>query len=110
MATTALEMATRALVRTWTEEVTRRHAMSPHDVTADILKHCATVLDQVIANASEADEELSPAEFGALPHVGKSASQVRRWCQHGQIVCRRVGRDYRIRRGAALPAITAVAS
>lgn len=100
---TAIQSAVSHLARQWQQEVERRRQMSPNDVTADILHHCATGLLTVITTASEADEELSPAEFGALSHVGKSASQVRRWCQHGLLECRRVGRDYRIRRGAALP-------
>lgn len=102
--TSAISSAAHALAREWMEEVTRRRTMSTNDVTADILAHCAERLQTTIDQASALDEELSPAEFGELPHVGKSASQVRRWCQSNAIVCRRVGRDYRIRRGAALPA------
>jgi hypothetical protein len=100
---TAIESAVTNLVRQWQEEVERRRQMSPNDVTADILHHCASGLQTVISTASEADEELSPAEFGAQPHVNKSASQVRRWCQQQRIEHRRVGRDYLIRRGAVVP-------
>lgn len=101
----AIESAVGALARQWQQEVERRRQMSPNDVTADVLHHCATGLLSVLETASADDEELSPAEFGALPHVQKSASQVRRWCQREAIECRRVGRDYRIRRGAVLPSL-----
>jgi predicted RNA-binding Zn ribbon-like protein len=105
----AIESAVSKLAREWQQEVERRRQMSPNDVTADILHHCATGLLTALATASEADEELSPAEYGAQSHVNKSASQVRRWCQAGAIECRRVGRDYRIRRGATPPSLSAVA-
>jgi hypothetical protein len=106
---TAIESAARRLARQWAEEVERRRAMSAHDATADILDHCAKGLNSALDTASADDEELSPAEYGALSHVQKSASQVRRWCQGGAIESRRVGRDYRIRRGTMPPALAAVA-
>lgn len=106
---TAVESAARRLARQWAEEVERRRAMSPHDATADILDHCAKGLLSALETASSDDEELSPAEYGAQSHIQKSASQVRRWCQGGAIECRRVGRDYRIRRGATPPSLSAVA-
>lgn len=106
---TAIESAVSHLAREWQEEVERRRRMSPHDVTADILHHCATGLLAAVAKASADDEELSPAEYGAQSHIQKSPSQVRRWCQAGAIECRRVGRDYRIRRGATPPYLSAVA-
>lgn len=90
----------------WKSEAVRRRTMSAHDVTADILEHCAQSLLKALESASADDEELSPADFGALPHVNKSSSQVRRWCQENRIAHRRVGRDYRIRRGEAVPMFT----
>ncbi len=74
-------------------------------MTADVIHSLAAELVQVMSVASVEDEELSPAEFAALPHINKSASTVRRWCQHGRIECRPVGRDYRIRRGTLPPRI-----
>lgn len=106
---TAVEAVARRLAREWAAEVERRRAMSAHDATADILDHCAKHLAAALETASEDDVELSPAEYGAQPHVNKSASQVRRWCQGGAIECRRVGRDYRIRRGATPPSLVAAA-
>lgn len=103
----AVVNSTHRLAEGWQQEAGRRRAMSAHDVTADILEHCAATLLSTVDRAGIDDEELSPADFGALPHVGKSASQVRRWCQFNQIPCRRVGRDYRIRRGTPVPAFTA---
>ncbi len=98
---TAVESRVAALVRRWTEEAKRRQAMSAQDVGADVLQFCARELEAAVEDASGDDEELTPEQFGALH--GKSASQVRRWCQTGRIEHRRVGRDYRIRRGAAVP-------
>lgn len=95
-----------ALAASWEEEASRRRVMSPHDVTADILAHCAARVLVTIEKSSTDDEELTPAEYGALPHVGRSASSVRKWCQFNQIVHRQVGRDYRIRRGAEPPAFS----
>ena len=106
----AVADAARRLAREWSEEVARRRAMSPHDTTADILDHCARGLALAIDTASADDEEVSPAEYGALGHINKSASQVRRWCQSGAIECRRVGRDYRIRRGATPPSMSSMSS
>lgn len=96
-----------ALAASWEEEAARRRVMSPHDVTADILAHCAARVLVTIEESNADDEELTPAEYGAQPHIGRSASSVRKWCQFNQIVCRRVGRDYRIRRGAEPPAFAA---
>jgi hypothetical protein len=100
----ALASSSERLAQKWTDEAARRREVSAHDVSADVFLYCATALLETIKTASADDEPLSPAEFGALSHVNKSASQVRRWCQLGQIECDKVGRDYRIRRGAKLPA------
>lgn len=105
MSFTATRLA--ALAVEFETEASRRRAMSAHDVTADVLEYCAGKLMSALTEASTDDEELSPAEFGAQARVNKSASQVRRWCQADAIECRRVGRDYRIRRGAALPTFLA---
>jgi hypothetical protein len=98
-----------ALARVWREKAQERRAVSPHDTTADVFDYCATEMLADLLAASLDDEELTPAEYGALPHINKSASQVRRWCQFQQIPCTRVGRDYRIRRGTPAPAFKAVA-
>ena len=106
----AVESAAVGLARKWQEEVEHRREWSKNDVAADILARCASSLMSTIQTASVDDEELSPAEFGALPHVDKSASTVRRWCAQELIVCRRVGRDYLVRRGAAVPSFGAIAA
>lgn len=100
----AVEDALTALSDTWRIDAKRRLAMSSHDVAGSILLFCSNEILRVLDTASADDEELSPAEFASLPHVQKSPSTVRRWCQLGRIPCRQVGRDYRIRRGESLPA------
>jgi hypothetical protein len=57
-----------------------------------------------VTTASRDDEELTPAQYGAQPHVGRTGSTIRRWCQRGLLPCRLVGRDYRIRRATPVPA------
>jgi hypothetical protein len=87
----------------WKWDGERRLEIDPHDAGGRTLLWCSAQLFGALAEASAADEELTPAEFGRLPHVDRSRAQVQRWCRNGLIVCRPDGRGYRIRRGAALP-------
>lgn len=103
-ATPAVEAAITALAETWKADAQRRLLMSSRYMAADILLFCSHELLRVLRTASDDDEELSPAEFAALPRVSKSVSAVRRWCQLGVLPCRRVGPDYRIRRCERIPA------
>lgn len=99
---TAVEAVVFATLTEWEVEGARRQQRSTNDQGADTLVACARELRARLAEAAPEDEELTPAAFGALH--GRSASQVRRWCQQQRLAHRRVGRDYRIRRGAAIPA------
>ena len=96
-----------ALAASWRLESLRRRRMSSHDVTADILEHCASELDAELADASDADEELTVQQYAELH--GKSVSTVRRWCQTGAISTTPHGREYRIRRGEPCPSFRAAA-
>lgn len=101
MVAVALTHKIGGLADSWKEEAEKRRAMSANDVGADVLDFCARQALLALQTASADDEELSPAEFGALPHIDKSPSQIRRWCRSGKIPARKVGRDYRIRRGVS---------
>lgn len=99
--------AAAALADKWERWAYDRAMIGGQDSACRVLNVCASDLRDAIAEATDADAELTPAEFGALPHVGKSASQVRRWCRSGALVHRRSGRDYLIRRGADVPTVLA---
>ena len=98
----AVESVVASVIASWEHEGVLRQQRSANDQGADTLVACARELRDRVAAATKDDEELTPAEFGALH--GKSPSQVRRWCHQDRLEHRRVGRDYRIRRGAAIPA------
>lgn len=98
----AVESVVAQFVSELQAEGLQRQLRSAHDQVAEAMLSIADQLAKRVEAAAADDDELTPAEFGALH--GKSASQVRRWCQQKRLEHRRVGRDYRIRRGATIPA------
>lgn len=88
-----------AIAGTWHDEAKRRRSRSTVDPVADTLETCARELLGALTNAEL--EEVSTAEYARA--IGKSVQTVRRWCALGQIIARRDGHDYRIRRGEAPP-------
>lgn len=105
---TATQQRLSALAGTWRQDAERRKKMFAADPGAEILRYCADELEAELRDVAEADEELSVAAYASLH--GKSVSTVRRWCQHGLITARQVGREYVIRRGEPAPRFGAIAS
>lgn len=97
-----------ALATRWHQDAETRRRMSAGDVGADILDYCARALTETLREAADDDEELSVAAYAELHH--KSVSTVRRWCQLGMVVARKVGREYLIRRGEPTPRFEALSA
>lgn len=90
------------IVQEFEGEATKRRAISPHDLTADVFAYCAKAVAEVLATSGEdEDEEISVAEYAALHR--RSPSTVRGWCAEGLITATRKGRDWVIRRGEPCP-------
>jgi hypothetical protein len=91
----------RSLVDSWKSDAEKRRKMSSLDFAADILEHCASELENELADAENADETVSVATYAAMH--GKAPSTVRRWCQSGALPAQRKGGEYVIRRGEPCP-------
>ena len=95
---------TTTLADEWRAHARRQLAIVADDPAAKAMLWCADRMVEAVTTASRDDDELTPSEYGAQPHVQRTGSTVRRWCQRGLIPCRQVGRDYRIRRATPVPA------
>lgn len=98
---TATASRIRSLADSWKKDAEKRRKMSSLDFAADILEHCASELENELRDVENADEELTVGSYAALHH--KAPSTVRRWCMTGALPARRVGSEYRIRRGEPCP-------
>jgi hypothetical protein len=83
---------------TWEDTARKRRLLSATDPVADTLEFCARELRLTLDNA--ALEEVTIAEFARMHD--RSEITVRRWCRDG-LLGRKVGKEYRIRRGESVP-------
>jgi hypothetical protein len=55
------------------------------DPVADNMERTAERLDELLERARARTRRLTPAEYGALPHVDVTAQTVRTWCRDGEL-------------------------
>ena len=87
-----------AAAEQWEAKAKERRQLSAHDPVADTLEFCSRELRLSLDNV--ALEEISTAEYAQMH--GKNEVTVRRWCLRG-LIGRKVGGEYRIRRGEPVP-------
>lgn len=67
------------------DQAAARLAQAAPDPVADNMQKVAGELEARLAAARQRTRRLTPAEYGALPHVQVTAQTVRTWCRAGEL-------------------------